>query len=171
MSGDMAGIGDGVVNRFRGEYDFLSNFYEIPDWQRGQLWAYAPIVGGGIRVPTVEHAFQAAKASSVEVFMEIAGAETPRLAKRLGRKVKMSEAALAVWKRTKDAVMTRLVTMKFNPRSHPIMARLLDSTGDDELVEGNDWGDDYWGVILATGVGQNRLGKILMKVRKENRQR
>ena len=36
-----------------------------------------------------------------------------------------------------------------------------------ELVEGNTWGDMYWGVDLHTMKGQNKLGKILMKVRNE----
>lgn len=34
-----------------------------------------------------------------------------------------------------------------------------------ELIEGNTWGDRIWGV--CDGVGENRLGKILMRVRAE----
>jgi hypothetical protein len=37
------------------------------------------------------------------------------------------------------------------------------------LVEGNRWGDQFWGVDLRTGLGENHLGKILMKVRDELR--
>jgi predicted NAD-dependent protein-ADP-ribosyltransferase YbiA (DUF1768 family) len=43
------------------------------------------------------------------------------------------------------------------------------ATGDAILEEGNDWGDQVWGVV--NGVGKNRLGKILMKVREELRTR
>jgi predicted NAD-dependent protein-ADP-ribosyltransferase YbiA (DUF1768 family) len=32
-----------------------------------------------------------------------------------------------------------------------------------ELIEGNWWGDTYWGV--CNGVGENHLGKLLMKIR------
>ncbi len=35
----------------------------------------------------------------------------------------------------------------------------------EELVEGNWWNDTFWGV--CNGEGQNNLGKILMKIRKE----
>jgi predicted NAD-dependent protein-ADP-ribosyltransferase YbiA (DUF1768 family) len=44
---------------------------------------------------------------------------------------------------------------------------MLLSTGDELLIEGNTWGDTYWGVDLKTGIGENKLGKILMKVREE----
>ena len=32
-----------------------------------------------------------------------------------------------------------------------------------ELVEGNTWGDKVWGV--CDGVGENNLGKTLMRIR------
>ena len=38
-------------------------------------------------------------------------------------------------------------------------------TGNEHLEEGNTWGDRIWGTV--NGVGQNRLGKILMRVREE----
>lgn len=47
------------------------------------------------------------------------------------------------------------------------MSETIDSTGDVELVEGNWWGDRFWGV--CDGVGENRLGRCLMEVRKELR--
>jgi len=39
------------------------------------------------------------------------------------------------------------------------------ATGDAELVEGNTWGDTYWGVDSRSGKGENMLGKILMETR------
>ena len=41
----------------------------------------------------------------------------------------------------------------------------LISTSDFELIEGNNWGDHIWGV--CDGYGENRLGKILMRIREE----
>ncbi len=41
------------------------------------------------------------------------------------------------------------------------------ATGSAELIEGNDWGDDYWG--RATPQGKNHLGVVLMQVREELR--
>lgn len=42
---------------------------------------------------------------------------------------------------------------------------MLKKTGAEELVEGNNWNDTYWG--KCNGHGQNKLGIILMKVRSE----
>jgi hypothetical protein len=58
--------------------------------------------------------------------------------------------------------MTDIVKAKFEI---PEMRKLLESTGDMPLVEGNMWGDKYWGVCLKKGVGQNNLGIILMNER------
>jgi len=38
--------------------------------------------------------------------------------------------------------------------------------GNRDLVEGNDWGDTYWG--QCKGRGQNHLGKLIMRIRAEN---
>lgn len=37
------------------------------------------------------------------------------------------------------------------------------ATGDAILIEGNTWGDRFWGV--CEGFGQNHLGHVLMRVR------
>jgi hypothetical protein len=61
--------------------------------------------------------------------------------------------------------MLDLVRTKFAPGS--TLAEWLMATHPAELQEGNWWGDQYWGVSLTTGKGQNRLGEILMEVREE----
>ena len=33
------------------------------------------------------------------------------------------------------------------------------------LIEGNEWGDTFWGT--CDGIGENHLGKILMRIRNE----
>ena len=55
------------------------------------------------------------------------------------------------------------VKAKFS--KNPILKAKLLATGDAELIEGNWWNDTYWGV--CKGVGKNKLGKILMRVRDE----
>ena len=60
--------------------------------------------------------------------------------------------------------MLSIVRAKFE---NAYLRRRLIATGDAELMEGNDWGDRFWGV--CRGKGENRLGKILMKVRAEIR--
>ena len=44
---------------------------------------------------------------------------------------------------------------------------MIQRKADALLEEGNTWGDRVWGV--CQGQGENRLGKILMKVREELR--
>jgi hypothetical protein len=43
------------------------------------------------------------------------------------------------------------------------LMELLINTGDDKLVEGNDWGDTFWGI--CEGKGHNHLGEMLMTIR------
>ena len=47
----------------------------------------------------------------------------------------------------------------------PLLRGWLRETGAEELVEGNYWGDTFWGV--CRGEGENKLGKLLMQVRSE----
>lgn len=47
------------------------------------------------------------------------------------------------------------------------LRQLLLETGDMILDEGNTWNDTFWGVDAKTREGQNHLGRILMRVRKE----
>jgi ribA/ribD-fused uncharacterized protein len=135
-----------LINNFRGEYFFLSNFYPVAIWN------------AGIRYPSAEHAYQAAKTVVRTERITIAACETPAQAKRMGRKVTLRPD----WDSVKLAVMKRIVARKF---SIPSLAKRLVATFPAELWEGNGWGDRYWGV--CAGVGANHLGKILMEVRRE----
>ena len=62
--------------------------------------------------------------------------------------------------------MYEIVKAKFE-QNEDLRKRLI-NTGDEELIEGNTWGDKIWGKVK--GEGQNNLGKILMRVRKELRE-
>ena len=57
--------------------------------------------------------------------------------------------------------MEKILRIKFRPKSY--LAYLLTQTDPLYLCEGNTWKDTYWGVF--NGVGENHLGKILMKIR------
>jgi predicted NAD-dependent protein-ADP-ribosyltransferase YbiA (DUF1768 family) len=56
--------------------------------------------------------------------------------------------------------MRQVLVRKF---SHPELRAALLSTGDALLVEGNHWGDIFWGV--CRGEGENWLGRLLMALR------
>jgi len=141
--------GPAKIAQFQGEYRFLSNFYP------------ATVEFEGITYPTVEHAYQSAKTLDMAERKRIAALPTPSDAKREGRKLKLRDD----WETAKFDVMERCVRYKFT-HDDQLRAKLL-ATGDAILEEGNDWGDQIWGTV--NGVGENRLGKILMKVRAELR--
>ncbi|HEC65017.1 MAG TPA: NADAR family protein [bacterium] len=137
------------INSFQGEYRFLSNFWLVP------------IVFEGITFPSVEHAYQAAKTLEIGWRHRIASLQSPGKAKRVGRLSELRED----WEDVKLDIMEQLVLSKFS-LNNGLRFKLLE-TGGAELIEGNNWGDTYWGE--HKGVGKNHLGKILMKVRYELR--
>jgi hypothetical protein len=147
-----------VITEFKGDYDFLSNFYR------------AEVNYRGIAYPTSEHAYQAMKTTDPGDRKTIASASTPRLAKTMGRGVDLSPD----WEQLKKMYMLEILLAKF--RQHgTLLAKLLD-TGDRLLIEGNTWHDNYWGVCsckscvakavhLEIELGTNMLGKLLMVTR------
>jgi ribA/ribD-fused uncharacterized protein len=145
-----------MIDRFDGtEYAFLSNFYYspivMPDWHPA----------AGKVAQTIEHAFQSAKTDDVAQARLVLCSSSPGQAKRIGRRVRIRDG----WDEGRDVVMLALVKLKFAPGSE--LAEKLLATDDAPLVEGNTWGDTYWGV--SGGVGENRLGQILMGVRESLR--
>nr|DAZ71783.1 MAG TPA: NADAR protein [Caudoviricetes sp.] len=135
-----------MINEFRGKYYFLSNFYETP------------VTWNGLTYLNNEAAFQSAKTfSDRECFTNL----DPSSAKKLGRKVQLRSD----WENVKDDVMYEICKAKFSQNTE-LKKRLL-STGNEHLEEGNTWGDKIWGTV--NGVGENRLGKILMRIREELR--
>lgn len=133
-----------IIDRFMGKYWFLSNFYPAPVEMDGKIW------------PTVEHAYQACKTNDPVVRGRILMVAKPGTAKYLGQRVKLRQD----WEDMKLDVMKILVTRKFKDQE---LAKKLLATKDIQLVEGNYWGDTFWGVY--NGSGENHLGKILMEVR------
>jgi N-glycosidase YbiA len=135
-----------TINRFRGEHRWLSNF------------APAAIAYGNHTYPTVEHAYQAAKTNNDNERRQVLACVTPGQAKRWGRQLTIR----ADWEIAKRDVMLGLLRLKF--QQEPYRQQLI-GTGDAVLVEGNEWGDTYWGI--CGGKGQNVLGQLLMQVRSE----
>lgn len=133
------------VLEFKGETAFLSNFYP------------AVVLLDGVEYPTVEHAYQAAKTLDLEIRKKFLQTSGPGGAKKLGQTIKIRDD----WENAKIGIMDDLVRQKFQNRR---LKRLLSNcTG--QIVEGNFWGDTFWGV--CKGQGRNELGKILMKIRDE----
>lgn len=141
-----------VVKEFTGQWACLSNFH------------LGTITLDGIDYPSGEHAFQAQKANCMlsdrkaEFRKKVAEAPSPSKAKCAGRSVKID---VERWDALKDDYMRKVVYQKF--LQDPDACATLLSTGAAMLVEGNTWGDTYWG--RCEGKGLNKLGAILMEVR------
>ncbi|NIT77307.1 MAG: DUF1768 domain-containing protein [Anaerolineae bacterium] len=139
---------DAIV-AFRGAYRFLSNFWP------------AEVEIDGVVYPTTEHAFQAQKTLSERWRRYIARQNSPGLAKKVGRDLELRED----WEEVKLDVMMGTLAIKFG--IHEDLGDKLLATGRRQLVEGNRWGDTFWGCVQRKGiwVGENHLGRTLMRIR------
>ena len=109
--------------------------------------------------PSVEHYFQAMKFEDESYQEQIRLADSPKSARKLGRK--RSKALRADWKSVKSVFMTRAFYTKC--RAYPAIAEKLLATGDRWLVENSQY-DYYWG-CGRDHRGENMYGQMLMKVR------
>lgn len=162
-----------MIDSFKGEHRWLSNFWPTYVTFEGELY------------PSVEHAYVAAKFLPkqlvfdpnrdwlVEVYLRgvIRNTRGPGKAKRLGQKYK--DLIRPDWKDVRLGVMESLLRQKFDPSretaDEPLAQMLLD-TGEQALVEGNVWHDNFWGNCTCSKCpepGENHLGKLLMQIRSE----
>ncbi len=137
-----------MISSFSGEFAFLSNFYECP------------VSVGKITYGNSEAAYQAMKTLNEEERRSFAEL-SPSDAKKLGRKISLRSD----WEEIKNDAMYEVCKAKFG--QNPNIAELLLNTAHEELIEGNDHGDRYWGTV--GGIGENYLGRTLMRIRNEMR--
>lgn len=141
-----------TIERFVGPDHFLSNFYPVEIMWEGRTYASS------------EHLYQAMKAGTEEEMEWVRTAPTAKEAKFRGQRVR----ATADWGERRIGAMMSTLEAKFD--QHPELAARLDATRDAELVEGNTWGDTFWGVDADMGCGENHLGKLLMELRASRRE-
>ena len=138
-------MGGEMIRSFAGENRFLSNFFP------------AEVVLDRISYRTIEHAYQAAKSIDPLVREQIQKAPSPGKAKALGKKLDIRTN----WEEIKIGIMRDLIQQKF--ANHELRERLIATQG--EIIEGNTWGDTFWGV--CDGKGRNILGILLMEEREK----
>lgn len=136
-----------TISEFQGQYRFLSNFFKYPITMED-----------GITYSTREHAFQAYKTTNLEIRKRIAQLSSPAQAKSFGR---IGLTLRENWDLIKDDIMRDIIQTCI--KQNPEFKMRLAETGDAHLIEGNTWGDIYWGV--CNGEGKNKLGQILMECR------
>ena len=127
----------------------------------------------GVRYPTLTHYLVAMKAREIkndDMYNKIMETATPKAVKALEKKIAITDE---VWDKKKDEVMARAVRAKFT--QYPELRSKLLETGDKPI--GNaDARETYWGIgtsmdtdkarIPSKWRGQNKLGHILMELRK-----
>ena len=150
-----------IIDKFEGRWRFLSNFHPCEVEHQGIIY------------PSVEAYYVAMKCNNEQMlngrhytigdFREmIARLPNAAIAKSLGKKMQVRKD----WDEKKLDFMLYGVREKFKD---PGLKELLLSTEEFSLVESNDWNDKFWGV--CQGKGLNHLGRILMRVRKEIREK
>jgi len=148
-----------MIDSFRGKYDWASNFYYKAPFRDSN----------GILFKTSEHFFACCKTSDPDWVQRIIAAPTAAAAKKLGQQcpVRPDWDSVRIW-----AMATSLMH-KFSQNSD-ILTKLL-ATGDQLLVEGNYWHDNFWGDCKCQNKsgkhskclspGLNKLGLSLMNAR------
>jgi ribA/ribD-fused uncharacterized protein len=123
--------------------------------------------------PTAENFFQALKTDNLAERSRFKSPDmTPGQAKRAGRKLTMTTQQLDAWNNGggREAAMAKVIALKFAPGTE--LAQKLVATGDQELIEGNNWHDNIWGNCTCKNLdgehpeclnqGTNLLGETLM---------
>lgn len=135
-----------TISSFTFEYRFLSNFYPCK------------IHFDKMEYPSVEHAYQASKTEDLSIRSKIKDLSAGQ-AKRLGKTFPKLPDDYREYR------MKTLVGQKFI--WNETLAIKLIGTEPKILIEGNNWGDKFFGCVLEDGkwVGENKLGEILMMIR------
>jgi ribA/ribD-fused uncharacterized protein len=135
----------GQIVSFTGPNFFLSNFYPCEVAFEGRIYKSS------------EHAYMAAKTTDENIRAYVAAQSTPGAAKKVGKSIPLREN----WNHLRINYMRIILESKFG--DYELRAR-LDATKGYELIEGNTWGDIFWGQC-PLGTGRNELGKLLMQIR------
>lgn len=136
-----------MIKEFQGEFRWLSNFAPVDIKVSERIY------------PSVEHAYMPAKSEDKNWKDTCADSRiTAGKIKRLSKRVELRED----WDNDKLTVMEIFLIRKFT--QEPFRTKLMD-TGSQNIQEGNNWGDKFWGVCLKTGEGENHLGRLIMKIR------
>jgi hypothetical protein len=139
-----------MIYEFKGDYRWLSNFEAVT-------------IKGEYTYPSVEHAYMSAKCDDFEWKKYCMDANnTAGDVKRKSREVKLVDN----WDKFKFKVMEDCLVQKYE--QEPFRSKLI-KTGNQNIVEGNFFGDTIWGVDLrkTPNIGENHLGRMIMKIRED----
>lgn len=131
------------------QYAWLSNF--SPHKFKLERWRWS----------SVEHYYQAQKFLDPDTFEQIRNAVTPLKARKIAQN--RSLVPRSDWLEIREEVMYKAVCAKFQ-QNRKLTQSLLATTP--EILIHRSSKDLFWGQNEA-GIGNNRLGEILMEVRRQ----
>ncbi|MBP5291173.1 MAG: DUF1768 domain-containing protein [Lachnospiraceae bacterium] len=139
-----------VINRFKGEHDFLSNRFPCR-----VLWE-------GLEYRSAEAAFQASRCLDVKERKVYACCSTDKAVQK-GK----DQVPYPGWEEARLGIMESILRAKFE--TNPSLMKKLADTGNRVLLNGNNKQETFWGIDLYSWIGENHLGRIIMNIRdKEN---
>lgn len=160
----------GPITSFKDEWADFSNFAPCGFTHNGVFYAsvenfymyYKFSIGDMLSVPNT-HALGDDKIL-VDARNYVATCRNP---KKWGRKAKLP------WNWEVIKLEAMLIGLEYKFKQNPFYKKLLLSTGNRDLIEGNYWHDNFWGDCTCAKCehipGENMLGKMLMTIRKELR--
>ncbi len=150
-----------MIDCFRGKYFRFSNMAPVP----------FGIIYENLVFPTVEHFYHAGRTLQHQARQEILDTPSPYLAKQIGHSFEMRGLEREDWHEINVPHMENGLRQKF---SLIVFEKFILDTGNEELIEGNWWHDNFWGSCNCEKCkerfpngGLNTLGNLLMKIRKE----
>lgn len=110
----------------------------------------------------IETLFQAAKSNDICHIEAIVEANDPIIAHYLGNRYYIRKD----WNQIREDVMKELLNQKFKV-SNEFRKVVLSLPKDKAFVNFNNDNDKFWGVSRSTFEGENKLGKLIMKLKGE----
>ncbi|HVU59303.1 MAG TPA: NADAR family protein [Candidatus Saccharimonadales bacterium] len=146
-----------AIEVFRGEHFFLSNMYPFKN---------GITTPDGVIVHTSEQLYLPARLVHKEDRLAVEEAPSGFRAKRISRQLQNAGHPIRPgWDMVRVPIMRDCILVKF--AANIALRDQLLATANEELIEGNRWGDIFWGVSPPPpdGTGENMLGRLLMDAR------
>lgn len=135
-----------VINRFKGEFVFLSNRFPCR-----VLWE-------GLEYRSAEAAFQASKCQDEMERRVYAGCSTDKAILK-GK----DQIPYQGWEDDQLGIMESILRAKFE--LNPSLMQKLADTENCVFLNGNNKQETFWGIDLYSWIGENHLGRIIMSIR------
>lgn len=139
----------------------MSDIY-IKNWFSNMVPFDEGLVVDGIEYKSVENYYQAMKLHDHDRVGRMYIASLPPRKSKIEIR-KMNVRSLS----TEQRLSNMRFALRHKFRLNTNQGKILLNTGDEEITEYNNWGDEFFGVNVENGRGENHLGKLLMEIRNE----